>query len=116
MVFPNRHGSPLTIDGVQYLLSRHQATAAKYCPSLKDKRVTVHLLRHTAAMELLQAEVDRSAIALWLGHASIASTEPYIQAVLSIKEQALAKVAPLESGMEKRYQPQDSLLDFLSKL
>ena len=114
VLFPNRHGSPLTIHGVQYLLGKQQRAAAKQCPSLNDKRVTVHLLRHTTAMDLLLSGVDRSTIALWLGHASVVSTEPYIQATLQIKEQALAKVSPIESA-PRRYQVEDSLMGFLDR-
>ena len=90
-------------------------TASKACPSLKDKRVTVHRLRHTMAMDLLQAGVDRSVIALWLGHESIETTQIYIEATLAMKEQALAKTSPptVDPG---RYQPTDRLLGFLNGL
>ena len=101
VLFPNRHGNPLTIHGVQYLLGKHHEMAVHQCPSLKHKRVTVHLLRHTTAMDLLQAEVDRSTIALWFGHASAVSTEPYIEATLAIKQKALAKVAPLDAASRR---------------
>ena len=79
VLFPNFRGERLTIHGVQHLLKKHQATAAKKCPSLKDRRVTVHLLRHTAAMDLLQARVDRSIIALWLGHESVETTQVLLE-------------------------------------
>src|SRR5262249_31746165 len=68
VLFPNARGTRLTPDGVHYLLVRHVKAAAKVCPSLKGKRVTVHVLRHTMALDLLQGGVDRSVIALWLGH------------------------------------------------
>jgi integrase len=68
VLFPSARGERLGVHGVQYLLSKHRATASKVCSSLKTKRVTVHRLRHTAAMDLLRAGVDRSVIALWLGH------------------------------------------------
>ena len=115
VLFPNRHGNPLTIHGVQYLLGKHHEMAVHQCPSLKHKRVTVHLLRHTTAMDLLQAGVDRSTIALWLGHASVVSTEPYIEATLAIKQKALAKVAPLDAA-PRRFQATDTLLAFLDRL
>ena len=82
---------------------------------LKDKRVTVHRLRHTMAMDLLQAGVDRSVIALWLGHESIETTQIYIEATLAMKEQSLAKTSP-PTGDPGRYQPPDRLLGFLNGL
>ena len=68
ILFPNARGARLSADGVQFLLAKYVAAARQKCPSLKSKRVTPHVLRHTAAMELLQGGVDRSVIALWLGH------------------------------------------------
>jgi len=68
ILFPNARGKCFTVHGVQYLLNKHRARASRVCPSLKQKRVTVHRLRHTVAMDLLQQGVDRSVIALWLGH------------------------------------------------
>jgi len=76
-IFPNARGGSLSPDGVQYMLAKHVAVAQQSCPSLKHKRVSPHVLRHTAAMELLQAGVDRSVIALWLGHESLETTQIY---------------------------------------
>ena len=95
IVFPNVRGARLSADGVRFLLAKHVATAQQQCPSLKSKRVTPHVLRHTAAMELLQAGVDRSVIALWLGHESIETTQMYLDADLRLKETALSKTTPL---------------------
>ena len=95
VLFPNARGTRLSPDGVHYLLAKHRTAAAKVCPSLKEKRVTVHVLRHTMAMDLLQAGVDRSVIALWLGHESVETTQIYLEATLAMKEQALAKTTPL---------------------
>jgi site-specific recombinase XerD len=105
----------LSVHGVQYLLNKHRLTAATACPSLKDKRVTVHRLRHTMAMDLLQAGVDRAVIALWLGHESVETTQIYLEATLAMKEQALAKATP-PNGKAARYQPGDQLLGFLNNL
>ena len=69
-VFPTRRGQPLSTDAVAWLLTKHAATAARRCPSLNDKHLTPHVLRHTAAMQLLHSGVDISVIALWLGHES----------------------------------------------
>jgi site-specific recombinase XerD len=77
VLFPNARGTRLSPDGVHYLLVRHVNAAVQACPSLKGKRVTVHVLRHTMAMDLLQGGVDRSVIALWLGHESVETTQIY---------------------------------------
>ena len=115
VLFPSARGTRLTIHGVQYLLNKHRVIASKVCPSLKHKRVTVHRLRHTAAMDLLQAGVDRSVIALWLGHESVETTQIYLEATLAMKEQALAKTTP-PNGRALRYRPGDQLLGFLNSL
>jgi integrase/recombinase XerD len=90
VIFPNALGRPLSHDGLDYLLSKHIATARTKCPSLAKKRVTPHVLRHTLAMDLLQHGVDRSVIALWLGHESMETTQVYLHANIELKEQALA--------------------------
>ena len=115
VLFPSTRGKRFSVHGVQYLLNKHRLTASKVCPSLKQKRVTVHRLRHTMAMDLLQAGVDRSVIALWLGHASVETTQIYLEATLAMKEQALAKTTPPQ-GKIGRYQPGDQLLNFLNSL
>lgn len=115
VLFPSAKGTPLTIHGVQYLLNKHRLTASKLCSSLKHKRVTVHRLRHTMAMDLLQEGVDRSVIALWLGHESVETTQIYLEATLAMKEQALAKTTP-PNGRAGRYHPGDQLLGFLNSL
>ncbi len=115
VLFPSGTGRRLTIHGVQYLLNKHRQTAAQTCPSLRQKRVTVHRLRHTAAMDLLQAGVDRSVIALWLGHESVETTQIYLEATLAMKEQALAKTSPPQSRAAT-YRPSDQLLGFLNSL
>jgi site-specific recombinase XerD len=115
VLFPSAKGKRLTIHGVQYLLNKHRLTASRVCPSLQHKRVTVHRLRHTAAMDLLQAGVDRSVIALWLGHESVETTQIYLEATLAMKEHALAKTSP-PHGRAARYHPSDQLLGFLNSL
>jgi len=115
LLFPSARGKRLSVHGVQYLLNKHRMTASKVCPSLKNKRVTVHRCRHTMAMDLLQAGVDRSVIALWLGHESVETTHIYLEATLAMKEQALAKTTP-HNGRAARYQPGDQLLGFLNSL
>jgi site-specific recombinase XerD len=115
LLFPTARGTRLSADAVEYLVAKHRTAAAKVCPSLQDKLITTHGLRHTAAMELLQAGVDRSVIALWLGHESIETTQIYLEATLAMKERALAKTTPL-NGRFNRYRPGDDLLGFLNSL
>lgn len=115
ILFPNAKGERLSVHGVQYLLNKHRLTASHVCPSLKHKRVTVHRLRHTMAMDLLQAGVDRSVIALWLGHERVETTQIYLEATLTMKEKALAKLS-LPQGKAGRYKPGDRLLAFLNDL
>src|SRR5213592_1149758 len=102
VLFPSAKGERLSVHGVQYLLNKHRRTASKICPSLTQKRVTVHRLRHTMAMDLLQGGVDRSVIALWLGHESVETTQIYLEATLAMKEKAHGQTKPLK-GKFKRY-------------
>ena len=115
ILFPSARGERLSVHGVQYLLNKHRTTASRACPLLQQKRVTVHRLRHTMAMDLLQSGVERSVIALWLGHESVETTQIYLDASLAMKEQALAKTTPLLSR-PGRYKPGDRLMDFLNGL
>lgn len=114
-LFPSLRGSRLSADAVQRLVARHVASAQKSCPSLAKKRVTPHVLRHSAAMELLQAGVDRALIAIWLGHESVETTQIYLDADLTLKEAMLAKARPIE-GAPVRYRPSDQLVQFLKAL
>jgi integrase/recombinase XerD len=114
-LFPTRQGAALSRYGVTLLVSRHAQTAAQRCRSLATKKVSPHVLRHTAAMRLLHAGVDTSVIALWLGHEGIETTQIYVHADLTLKEQALARTTPI--GTEPgRYRPPDPLLAFLESL
>ena len=114
--FPSARGGLLSPDGVQYLLSKHVATAAVGCPSLRGKRVTPHVLRHTTAMSLLHHGVDSSVIALWLGHERVETTQMYFHASLELKERTLGKLGPDAKRGEGRYRPGDHLLAFLNNL
>lgn len=115
VLFPNARGTRLSPDGVHYLLVSHSTAASRLCPSLKGKRVTVDVLRHTMALDLLEAGVVLSVIALWLGHESVKTTQIYLEATMAMKEQALAKTTPLH-GRSSRYRPGDQLLGFLKSL
>jgi site-specific recombinase XerD len=114
-LFPGRHGRPLSTDAVAWLLAKHTTTATPHCPTLASKNVTPHVLRHTAAMRLLQAGVDTSVIALWLGHESVETTQIYLHADLALKERALARTTPPGTA-PGRYHPPDKLLAFLEAL
>lgn len=115
-LFPTVHGDRMSADAVQYLLAKHVSAAGKQCPSLRKKRVSPHVLRHSAAMELLDAGVDSTVISLWLGHESTRSTQPYLHAHLALKEAALAKVEPLTGQPGGRFKADDQLLAFLDAL
>lgn len=114
-LFPNIRGGHLSSDAVQDLTAKYRLAATKKCPSLQNKRVSPHVLRHTVAMDLLQAGVDRSVIALWLGHQSMETTQVYLDANLKLKEQILAKSTSYQSRY-RRFEPEDSLLAFLKSL
>ena len=114
-VFPSRRGGPMSRDAVERLVTKYAALASLACPSLKNKNVSPHTLRHTSAMQLLAAGVERTVLALWLGHESTETTEIYIHADLSIKQRAIARTAPLPAAA-KRYKPADRLLAFLEGL
>ena len=114
-IFVSARGQVLSRDGIQYILEQHAKRAALKCPSINSKRVSPHILRHTAAMNLLLNGVDRSVIALWLGHESIDTTQIYLHASLELKEKALAKTKPF-GGRMRRYQPSDQILAFLQSL
>jgi integrase len=115
VLFPNRYGGRLSPDSIQHLVRKYALVAVERCPSLRGKRVSPHVLRHSAAMELLAAEVDSSIIALWLGHESVNTTQTYLHAHLALKEAALARTTPyrIKPG---RFRADDRLLQFLSAL
>jgi integrase/recombinase XerD len=114
-LFPTGRGSRLSRDALERRLAKYTATAACACPSLADKSVTLHVLRHTAAMRLLHAGVDTSVIALWLGHERIDTTHIYLHADLALKERALARTTP-PNCTPGRYRPPDPILAFLESL
>lgn len=114
-LFPTRRGSPLNPDSVGDLVDRHVAVARERCPTWTARNVTPHTLRHTAAMQLLQAGVDTSVIALWLGHEHTQTTQIYLHGDLTMKERALARTAPPNTP-PGRYRPPDTLLAFLEAL
>jgi site-specific recombinase XerD len=115
LVFPSMRGGRLSADAVQHLLNKHLVSATRACSSIGKKRITFHCLRHTMAMDLLQAGVEQTAIALWLGHESIETTQMYLDADLALREKILAKTTPIDSKPGK-YRPTGQLLSFLNQL
>ena len=114
-LFPSTQGGRLSRDAVERRITKYTHLAAQTCPSLKGKKVTPHVCRHSTAMDLLHHGVDRSVIALWLGHESVETTQRYLHADMRLKEKALALTAPL--GVKQgRYRPSDKLLSFLEAL
>ena len=114
-LFPTHRGGKLSRDALEHVIRRHTLSAAQSCPSLKEKRVSPHVLRHSTAMQLLHHGVDQTVIALWLGHESVETTQVYVHADLRLKEQALARVTA-DTTKPGRYRPDDKLLAFLEAL
>jgi integrase/recombinase XerD len=114
-VFPTVRGTLLSHDALQKLLNKHLTAARRHCPSLRNKHVTPHSLRHSLAMKLLQNGVDRSVIALWLGHETVETTSIYLHADMTLKERALQK-ATTSSARARRYRPDDQVMAFLMSL
>ena len=114
-LFPNAKGKPMTRHGVEYRLRIAKKKAEAQCPSLKEKHVSPHTVRHTTAIHLLQSGIDISIIALWLGHEKPSTTHHYLQADLAMKKRALEK---LESPHTRDilFKPGDALLRFLESL
>jgi len=114
-LFPTIRGRRLTRDALERRLAIHLAHAAQHQQSLHEKNVTLHTLRHTAAMQLLHAGIDTTVIALWLGHERVETTQIYLHADLALKEKALARTKPPDAK-PGRYRPPDTLLVFLEAL
>jgi|SRR5579862_1500619 len=115
LAFPSARARHLSRHGVSFLLSRAVGRAALACPSLRNKPISPHLIRHSTAMHLLQAGVDPAVIALWLGHESVETTHGYVEADLTMMENAVGKLAPTGS-VPGRFKPSDELLAFLATL
>jgi site-specific recombinase XerD len=114
-LFVSNRGERLSRDAVERIVHKHVEAASKACATLEGKRVTPHVLRHSAAMQLLQNGVDRTVIALWLGHESVESTQMYVHADIELKEKAMARTQPIAAS-PGRYRPSDKLLAFLEGL
>jgi integrase/recombinase XerD len=114
-LFTTIRGGPMSRDALQQRLAVYAAAAGRTCPTLTSKNVTPHVLRHSAAMALLHAGTDITIIALWLGHESVTTTQIYLQADMTLKQQALDRTTPPASP-PGRYKPPDRLLAFLEAL
>lgn len=114
-VFPSSRGGHISTDAVERLVAKHARNAIASCPSIAEKRVGPHVLRHSAAMALRERGVDLSVIALWLGHESVETTQMYLHADIHLKERALARTASIE-GAAARFQPSDALMVYLESL
>ena len=118
-LFVNREGTRLTRFGVRYIIAERVAEAAKTCPSLLTRQVTPHTWRHTTAMHLLQSNADLNMIRSWLGHASIETTNGYVEIDLEMKRKTLRsveKLIPAKATSRRSWQKDDELLSWLSKL
>jgi site-specific recombinase XerD len=112
-LFPTSTGTSLTRAAVGKLVTRHVDAAAQRCPSLAEKNVTPHTLRHTCAMSLLHAGIDSASIALWFGHANIQTTQVFLHADLELKRRTLERVPANDEHPPTRYQASDALIAFL---
>ncbi len=113
-LFPSRRGRRLSPDAVQRLVAKHVTTARATCPSLANKQVSTHNLRHSCAMDLLRNGLDVAVLAIWLGHEKLESVNAYIHADPTLKERALDRLTPLNPAAKPgRYKPTDELLAFL---
>ncbi len=111
-IFTNERGARLSRHGAAHIIQKAAVLAEKKCPSLARKRVSPHTLRHTLAMQLLQAGVDLIVIQAWLGHASVTTTHAYVEADVEMKRRALEKAAVIERASVP-YRPPDSILQLL---
>jgi site-specific recombinase XerD len=118
-LFINREGNRLTRFGVRYIIAHRVAEAANACPSLLTRRVSPHTIRHTTAMHLLQSNVDLNMIRSWLGHASIETTNGYVEIDLEMKRKTLQsaeKLIPPKGKRGRSWRDDDKLLSWLAKL
>ena len=114
-LFPGPKGQHLTRDAIERRLATHLATAATTCPDIVNKHVTMHTLRHTAAMRLLEAGVDIAVIALWLGHEHTTTTDRYLHGHLGLKQEAIDRTRP-PTVKPGRYKPAPDILTWLNQL
>jgi site-specific recombinase XerD len=118
-LFLNTDGNRLTRYGVRYIVNHRVSQAAQRCPTLLTRRVTPHTWRHTTAMHLLQSNVDLAMIRSWLGHASIETTNTYVEIDLEMKRKTLAsaeKILPKPKSPPSSWRANKDVLAWLSSL
>lgn len=114
-LFPGPAGQHLSRDALEHRLAKYLTLAARTCPSLAAKHLTMHSLRHSAAMNLLAAGVDVAVIALWLGHQHTASSDAYLHADMAIKQAAIDRTRPPDTA-PGTYRPEPDILTWLNSL
>jgi site-specific recombinase XerD len=114
-LFVSRTSKLLSRDAIEHRLAKYVEIACQACPALRQKTVTMHVLRHSAAMRLMRAGIEQSVIALWLGHEQVGTTDIYLHADMEIKARALARTAPA-AAPAGCFKPGDKLLNFLEAL
>lgn len=118
-VFVNRHGQPLTRDGIAYILRKYASLVAKERPTLAHKQITPHVLRHSCAVALLQSGTDITVIRDYLGHASVGTTDRYVATNLQMKRDAMEtfwRHSGIRPAHTKPWKPKPDLLAFLQSL
>lgn len=111
-LFVSAKGRPITRAALAAIVHEHARRATKACPSIGAKRISPHVLRHTCAMIVLQATGDIRKVALWLGHAALKSTDPYVRADPTEKLELVERAMPL-SLRRGRFRVPDDVLSFL---
>jgi site-specific recombinase XerD len=115
-IFMNRRGEPLTRFGIHTMVKRYVEKILPLFPSLKQKRVSLHTIRHTTATHLLQSGVDINTIRAWLGHVSINTTNIYAEVDLEMKAKALACCEIEDDKPKKRWRDDKDLMNFLDSI
>ncbi len=115
-VFTNRKGQRLTRFGVRYILAKYVRSATADRPDLVRKRLHPHSIRHTTALHLLQSGVDLNTVRCWLGHASVITTNKYVEIDLEMKRRAIQKMATVPDDKHGRNVPDDALINWLESL
>ena len=115
-IFLNRYGNPITRFGIYELVSRYAAKAAEVMPSIGEKNISPHTIRHSTASHLLESGVDINTIRSWLGHVSVNTTNIYAEVNIRMKSKALKTCEVFVKGAPK-YNPKDKMLiGFLKSL
>jgi len=101
-LFLNANGIPITRFGIRYIVRKYAVKAAEQCPSIGEKAVTAHTIRHSTAMHLIQAGNDVNGVRLWLGHADLNTTHIYVELDLEMKRKILERSSPPTPATNKK--------------